>query len=275
MVTFGASGAADGGHTVLAHVGGSHLTDSTFGSVIEIGLSSPDCLLAGMLVFYSDGGHAGYLECGTVKMARRPNLEMAITESDDTIRNILERDACLLVNAGDRIGNVRERRERHFEAAPDRQACRERFGRILTRRRGDAEHPPGNDASQKLAFVLAVFHHFVERHATLGLRHHDLGDIGAGEKRAAHLADFIVESRPVLRDVIVQHRAREQPAHEADAGTSARLRKKIRPVGAQSHVRFACPQLAHVVRATTAAPTSTDIGHSMKLVTAIRRRRLS
>ena len=46
MVTFGASGVADGGHTVLAHVGGSHLTDSMFGSVIEIGLSSPDCLLA-------------------------------------------------------------------------------------------------------------------------------------------------------------------------------------------------------------------------------------
>jgi hypothetical protein len=182
MVMFGASGVADGGHTVLAHVGGSHLTDSTFGSVIEIGLSSPDCLLAGMLVFYSDGGHAGYLEYGTVKMAPRPNLEMAITESDDTIRNILERDACLLVNAGDRIGNVRERRERHFEAAPDRQACRERFGRILTRRRGDAEHPPCNDASQKLAFVLAVFHHFVERHATLGLRHRDLGDIAVPVK---------------------------------------------------------------------------------------------
>lgn len=36
MVTVGASGVADGGHTVLVHVGGSHLTDSTFGSVIEI-----------------------------------------------------------------------------------------------------------------------------------------------------------------------------------------------------------------------------------------------
>ena len=41
MVTFAASGVADGGHTVLARVGGSHLTDSTFGSVIELGLSSP------------------------------------------------------------------------------------------------------------------------------------------------------------------------------------------------------------------------------------------
>ena len=51
MVTFGASGVADGGHTVLAHVGGSHLTDSTFGSVIEIGLSSPDCLLSRDLVY--------------------------------------------------------------------------------------------------------------------------------------------------------------------------------------------------------------------------------
>jgi hypothetical protein len=42
MVLVGASGVADGGRTVLAHVGGLHLTDTTFGSAIEIGLTSPD-----------------------------------------------------------------------------------------------------------------------------------------------------------------------------------------------------------------------------------------
>lgn len=43
-----------------------------------------------LLVFYSDSGHAGYLEYGTSRMAERPNLWMAIEESDETIKNILE-----------------------------------------------------------------------------------------------------------------------------------------------------------------------------------------
>lgn len=111
-------------------------------------------------------------------MAPRPNLEMAITESDGTIRNILERDACLLVNAGDRIGNVRERRERRFEAAPDRQVCLERLGRILTR--------------LSIADLRSAAISLSDNCPAMG----------------PHLADFIVESRPVLRDVVVQHRAR-------------------------------------------------------------------
>lgn len=41
--------------------------------------------------FYSDGcDHAGYQEFGTSKMAPRPNMEMAITESDEYIRQIIE-----------------------------------------------------------------------------------------------------------------------------------------------------------------------------------------
>lgn len=38
MATFGAIGAADGGHMVLAHVGGLHLTATMFGSVSDLGL---------------------------------------------------------------------------------------------------------------------------------------------------------------------------------------------------------------------------------------------
>lgn len=38
MVMVGASGVADGGRTVLAHVGGLPLTDTTYGSVIDAGL---------------------------------------------------------------------------------------------------------------------------------------------------------------------------------------------------------------------------------------------
>lgn len=53
-----------------------------------------------MLVFYSDSGHAGYLEYGTVKMAPRPNLEMAITESDGAIRNILEQIMWRAISGG-------------------------------------------------------------------------------------------------------------------------------------------------------------------------------
>ena len=41
MVTFGGSGVVDGGHTVLAHVGGLHLTDSMSGFAIEVASHRP------------------------------------------------------------------------------------------------------------------------------------------------------------------------------------------------------------------------------------------
>ena len=42
------------------------------------------------LSFYATSDHAGYQEHGTMKMAPRPNLRMAIDESDGLIRNILQ-----------------------------------------------------------------------------------------------------------------------------------------------------------------------------------------
>ena len=40
--------------------------------------------------FYATAPHAGFQEHGTSKMGSRPNLKMAIEESDTLIRNILE-----------------------------------------------------------------------------------------------------------------------------------------------------------------------------------------
>jgi hypothetical protein len=45
---------------------------------------------ASYLAFYSDSPHAGFQEYGTTKMAARPNLKMAIDESDGMIRNLLD-----------------------------------------------------------------------------------------------------------------------------------------------------------------------------------------
>jgi hypothetical protein len=42
------------------------------------------------LSFYATADHAGYQERGTSKMGARPNLRMAIDESDGLIRSILE-----------------------------------------------------------------------------------------------------------------------------------------------------------------------------------------
>ena len=42
------------------------------------------------ITFFARSGHAGYQEFGTIKMGARPNLEMAIEESDGFIRAILE-----------------------------------------------------------------------------------------------------------------------------------------------------------------------------------------
>lgn len=52
------------------------------------------------LIFYSDSDHAGYQEYGTAKMAPRPNLEMAIDDSDGTIRNILEQILWRAISGG-------------------------------------------------------------------------------------------------------------------------------------------------------------------------------
>jgi hypothetical protein len=43
-----------------------------------------------LIAFFATSEHAGYQEYGTSKMAPRPNLEMAIEQSDDTIKSILE-----------------------------------------------------------------------------------------------------------------------------------------------------------------------------------------
>lgn len=53
-----------------------------------------------LLIFYSDSDHAGYQEYGTPKMAPRPNLEMAIDDSDDTIQNILEQIIWRAISGG-------------------------------------------------------------------------------------------------------------------------------------------------------------------------------
>ena len=42
------------------------------------------------LSFYATSPHAGFQEYGTVKMDPRPNLKMAIDESDGLIRELLE-----------------------------------------------------------------------------------------------------------------------------------------------------------------------------------------
>ena len=42
------------------------------------------------LSFYATADHAGFQEYGTSKMGARPNLKMAIEESDGLIRNIIE-----------------------------------------------------------------------------------------------------------------------------------------------------------------------------------------
>lgn len=43
-----------------------------------------------VIAFFATSDHAGYLEYGTSKMAARPNLELAIEMSDETIRSILD-----------------------------------------------------------------------------------------------------------------------------------------------------------------------------------------
>lgn len=52
------------------------------------------------LAFYSDSDHAGFQEYGTSKMAPRPNLKMAIDESDGFIRSVLDQMIMRTIGGG-------------------------------------------------------------------------------------------------------------------------------------------------------------------------------
>ena len=52
------------------------------------------------LTIYATADHAGYQERGTSKMGARPNLKMAIEESDGLIRNILEQLVWRAIHGG-------------------------------------------------------------------------------------------------------------------------------------------------------------------------------